>query len=213
MVYAGRKRAAELLQPVYEKRVQERKEGKKGMDAVAWLIAASRWGRKGMLELADEQLFLTMASIHSTSATVLSTIYDLLDRPHCIPEILEEITTVAKENKNGQWTKQSLFKLEKLDSFMKESQRVNPAGLGKSAPHADANISAMKAGETNIETYSHGPTLRRPSIHLQRRFPHPCQHPNLLPQLRAEPRRRRLRRSRNLRSLALCQDAESRRAR
>ena len=130
LAYASRKRAGELLRPVYEKRRADTAQGKKSMDVIQWLINASPNGKKNMVDLADDQLFLTLASIHTTSASILSTVYDLLDRPDSTAEILEEIRTVKAELQSDHWTKQALAKLEKLDSFMKESQRINPIGLG-----------------------------------------------------------------------------------
>lgn len=83
------------------------------------------------MKLSDDQLFLSVASIHSTSASTLSTLYDLLDRPECMDGILQEIRTIRAESKSSDWTKHDLDRLVKLDSFMKESQRYHPVGQGK----------------------------------------------------------------------------------
>ena len=188
LAYASRKRAGELLRPVYEKRRADAAQGKKSLDAIQWLISASPSGKKNMVDLADDQLFLTLAAIHTTSGSILSTVYDLLDRPDSIVEILEEIHTVKAELQSDHWTKQALVKLEKLDSFMKESQRVNPIGLG-----ALILSFPFESGYTlTHHSRSHCSALSRQILHLQGRFPHPRRHANLFHKLRAQPRRRHL---------------------
>lgn len=210
LAYAGRKRAGELLRPVYEKRRADAARGKKSLDAIQWLINASPNGKKNMVDLADDQLFLTLAAIHTTSASILSTVYDLLDRPDSIAEILEEIHTVKAELQSDHWTKQALVKLEKLDSFMKESQRVNPIGLG-----APISCFPFLTLESDIHSpnfsRSHCPALSRQILHLQGRFPYPRLHADLFHELRAQPRRRRPSRPGNLRSAPFPQNAQRKR--
>jgi cytochrome P450 len=79
--------------------------------------------------LADEQAFISVASIHTSMATLTHFLYDILAHPEYIPELVEEIKGSLKYD--GRWTKQNLTKLKKLDSFMKESQRLNPIGMGR----------------------------------------------------------------------------------
>ena len=126
---ANRKRAAEVIRPIYEKRMAGKGDGTGNCDGIQWLLAAAGARKKTLQELADEQLFLSIASIHSTTASTLSILHDLADHRKYYDQILEEIHTMQKEH-GSQWTKQSLAKLEKLDSFMKESQRVHPIGIG-----------------------------------------------------------------------------------
>jgi len=134
-VLADRRRAAELLAPVVKKRLASADTESGDPDAIQWFLAAAGNRAKDVQELADEQLFLGIASTHTTTASTLSILYDLLDHPDAVKEIMEEIQTLQAELKNGPWTKQALSRLEKLDSFMKESQRVNPIGLGKRPPN------------------------------------------------------------------------------
>lgn len=53
---------------------------------------------------------------------------DLAARPKYIEALREEIAANLPEN--TQITKQILTKLRKMDSFLKESQRMNPLNLG-----------------------------------------------------------------------------------
>ncbi|KAL9603744.1 MAG: hypothetical protein Q9179_002093 [Wetmoreana sp. 5 TL-2023] len=126
---ANRKRAAEVILPIYEKRMAAKGDGTGHGDGIQWLIAGAGSRKKSALELADEQLFLSIASIHSTSASTLSILHDLADHRKDYDGIVEEIQTVQKTY-GSTWTRQSLSKLELLDSFMKESQRVHPIALG-----------------------------------------------------------------------------------
>uniref|UniRef100_L7JH53 Ent-kaurene oxidase n=1 Tax=Pyricularia oryzae (strain P131) TaxID=1143193 RepID=L7JH53_PYRO1 len=128
-LYKIRKRCAQLLAPSY----QNRRAGMVGdekpfMDAIQWLMNKRTYKSKDLMKLSDDQLFLSVASIHSTSASTLSTLYDLLDRPECMDGILHEIRTIRAESKSSDWTKHDLDRLVKLDSFMKESQRYHPVG-------------------------------------------------------------------------------------
>lgn len=105
-------------------------DGTGNADGIQWLIASAGSRKQSPLELADAQLFLSIASIHSTSASILSILHDLADHRKEYTGILEEIRAVRKEY-GTRWTKQSLASLEKLDSFMKVSQRLHPIGLGE----------------------------------------------------------------------------------
>lgn len=126
--------AAELLAPVVKKRLASADTESGDPDAIQWSLAAAGNRVKDIQELADGQLFLSIASTHTTTASTLSILYDLLDHPDAVKEIMEEIQPLQAELGNGPWTRQALSRLEKLDSFMKESQRMNPIGLGKRPP-------------------------------------------------------------------------------
>lgn len=173
---ANRKRAAEVLSPILEKRLAGKGDGTGNSDGIQWLLAAAGARKKTALELADEQLFLSIASIHSTAASTMSFIHDLADHRKYYKEILEEIQQVQKEH-GRKWTKQSLAKLDKLDSFMKESQRVNPIGLGET-------FSQLDMFQSQMYTYlcrSHCNPSHRKTLHLQRRPSPPGKHSHFLP--------------------------------
>ncbi|KAK7419947.1 hypothetical protein QQZ08_010650 [Neonectria magnoliae] len=71
----------------------------------------------------QQQLLLAVASIHTTSSSVLHCLYDLAARPEYVSELRQEAKEVL-EACGGVFTKEGLGRLEKLDSFMKESQRL-----------------------------------------------------------------------------------------
>lgn len=81
-------------------------------------------------EMAGRQCILTLAAIHTTSSTVSNVLFDLCDNPEWIPVLREEVEQVTKEcgylgERDDIQAKQWLHKLEKMDSFVVESQRHN----------------------------------------------------------------------------------------
>ncbi|KEY71951.1 hypothetical protein S7711_07100 [Stachybotrys chartarum IBT 7711] len=129
-VYKFRQMARNLLRPVLEARIADAKAESEGepasyADAVRWLYDAYRSKSKTMSldTLAQDEFVIAVASIHSTAATAVSILYDLLDHPDSLAEIQDEIRQVSGQY--GEWTRKSLGQLRILDSFMKESQRMH----------------------------------------------------------------------------------------
>jgi cytochrome P450 len=83
-------------------------------------------------DIGEEQLLTSFAAIHTTSMTTSQAIYDLASHPQYIPELRAEIIEVSAEEPDGKLRKTSMPKLRKLDSFIKESQRMHPLGMGNS---------------------------------------------------------------------------------
>lgn len=135
-VWATRKNIPRLLSPIYAERLARRISSKDSAneqrnDALQWLLNAHKkqTGTDMTLEgMTNEQLFLAMVSIQTTSFTATNIVYDLLAYPEYIEELRTEIEQVWAQH--GQWTKKSLAQLTKLECFMKESQRINPISLG-----------------------------------------------------------------------------------
>jgi cytochrome P450 len=76
------------------------------------------------------QINLCVAAIQSMAATVTQCLMDLATHPEYAPELVEEIKTVIEKN-NGVVDKRVLTELWKLDSFIKETQRLNPPDLSE----------------------------------------------------------------------------------
>ena len=82
-------------------------------------------------EMAARQCAMTLASIHTTSLGASNVLFDLCSHPEWIPVLREEIEEVAKTygrigEKEGMTSSMWLSKLEKMDSLLVESQRINP---------------------------------------------------------------------------------------
>jgi cytochrome P450 len=86
--------------------------------------------------LAKNQLTLTFAAIHTTTMNTTNILYTLATTPEYIGPLREEIQRVLSEN-DGQLSTRALQQMEKLDSYMKEVNRVYTPGLSKSPcpPH------------------------------------------------------------------------------
>lgn len=56
-------------------------------------------------------------------------VFDLVAHPEYIDPLRNEVKRVRASDGN-EWTKAGIAKLVKMDSFMKESQRFRPPGLG-----------------------------------------------------------------------------------
>lgn len=54
--------------------------------------------------------------------------FDIAQQAEFIPGLREEITKAVEEE--GAWSKAAIDKMLKLDSFVKESQRVHPHRIG-----------------------------------------------------------------------------------
>lgn len=130
------KRTTEMkLAPlIAEKRDASAKEKKKseetvGGNVIEWFISQYR-DIPTVQELARDQLLVTFASIYNLSNALTYIIFDLAaTAPEDVEAMRQEILDVVGED--GIIDKNSLAKLKKLDSFVKESQRLAPPSLGK----------------------------------------------------------------------------------
>lgn len=88
-------------------------------DSLGWMQELSQ-GKK--IDLVSGQLGLTFAAIHTTSDLVTKCLYYLCAYPEYQDFLRNDIITVLRERG---WNKQSLYNMKLLDSFMKETQRLN----------------------------------------------------------------------------------------
>ncbi|KAI1819276.1 cytochrome P450 [Xylaria intraflava] len=82
-------------------------------------------------KMSTRQAILTLASTHTTPMAAANIVPDLCAHPECAPvlreetdEITADVRPISSTPKSG--SKQWLARLEKVDSFFIESQRVNP---------------------------------------------------------------------------------------
>ncbi|OAQ58687.1 cytochrome p450 [Pochonia chlamydosporia 170] len=127
-----RSRVAQMLKPIIESRLSQMQDPdfKKPADMIQWLIDNSNGNGHNLALQANEHIVVNIAAIHTTGGQLAHTLYDLARCPEYIPILQEEIDRVlAEEGGTGAMTKQTLFKLKKMDSFLKEVQRVNPPSM------------------------------------------------------------------------------------
>lgn len=129
----------DFLGPIIEKRRHmEREKGstyQKPDDFLQWMMDLAKNEHEAHPHnLAQRLLGITsMAVVHTSAMTLTHALYDLLVMPEWLAPLQEEIARVTPD-----WsaTKQAdLVALKAMDSFLKESQRFNPPGEGKSQPH------------------------------------------------------------------------------
>lgn len=76
------------------------------------------------------QMTLVAVGTVTTFSSIVQIIYDLAVHPEYI-SILREEVQCAERDENGYFTKDSLVAMKKMDSFIKESQRLKAADLSR----------------------------------------------------------------------------------
>ncbi|RDW87740.1 hypothetical protein BP5796_03434 [Coleophoma crateriformis] len=144
-LFKQRKRGAELLTPILEEIRKREARGEKMDEYEDQQGTFCRWLMKYMgneevtaMKLAENQMGVSFAAIHTTSMALAHVIFDLASHPEYIKPLREEIQQVIAEDGQeadstgfNKLKKASFTKLKKLDSFMKESQRLGPPGYSK----------------------------------------------------------------------------------
>lgn len=124
-----RKIAHKYLAPIYAELLAKQASGseeKPKEDVFSWMLghASPKPELRTPEKLADFQLMLSMAAIHTTTISVVTVMYELAARPEYIEGLREEMIAMIEED-GGVLKKSTLAKMMKLDSFIKESARTN----------------------------------------------------------------------------------------
>ncbi|KAL9616948.1 MAG: hypothetical protein Q9160_008218 [Pyrenula sp. 1 TL-2023] len=123
-----------ILGPEIERRRQAEAAGdpsyKKPVDLLQGMMDLAKSGSKQATapDLAHRQLVMSLAAVHTTAGQAANTLFDLCTHPEYFDVLREEIIQDVVHDPAG-WDKQSLNKLKKMDSFLKEAQRMNPPSL------------------------------------------------------------------------------------
>jgi cytochrome P450 len=108
------------------------KVAKENKNLVHWIIGNFKDpARVSIGQIGRIEYGLAFAAIHTTSSALTHVLFDLAAHPDYAEILREEIDAVVAEENHpqGRLLKTSISKLKKLDSFIKESQRVNPIQL------------------------------------------------------------------------------------
>lgn len=97
-----------------------------------WMIENAQGKEAEPHRLAARQLILTLASIHTTSMALAHALFDLCAHPEYFEPLREELLMVLEQP--GGLSKRNLEQLHKMESFLAESQRLNPPVLCKCIP-------------------------------------------------------------------------------
>lgn len=119
------------LIPEIEKRIRtwqtdgEKKEGggEKPEDVLQWMLEAAEGEEKDPVNLATRYVYAVIGSLFTVSAGLVDCMYDLTANPEYLEPLRQEVEQVLAED--GGWAKGTAAKLVMMDSFMKESQRLN----------------------------------------------------------------------------------------
>lgn len=121
----ARREAKALLVEAAKKKKEQPVEADKEDYLAEWVAAKNPSWSEDLAEQASLQLELSVVAIHTTSMALTHMLYDLAVHPEYIPMLRDETKTALAETR-GVFNKDCIAKMVKTDSFMKESQRLNP---------------------------------------------------------------------------------------
>lgn len=124
---------------------REGREVPRAEDMIGWMeemarergvVAAGGKGKKGKkgFDIADAQIMLSIAAIHTTAEAYTWVVADLIEHPEYAGPLREEVARVL--GPEGRWQKNSLYRMALHDSFIKESHRRHMVDARKSSPPA-----------------------------------------------------------------------------
>jgi cytochrome P450 len=123
----------EFLIPVIQaqQRIDSRRTTAKDTDGpqdlLRWVLSHSTHGKDAEPEqIVYKILFLIVAAMHNSAITAIHALYDLCAQPDSIAALRAE---VEAEISSGGWTMAAQLRLPKMESFLKESGRMNSAGI------------------------------------------------------------------------------------
>lgn len=114
--------ARDLLGPIVEKR---RLEGKPATDTISWMEEAASSTK---YDPSDAQLGLSFIATHTTIDTTTKALIHLANNPDVVQRLRTEIIDAVRKHS---FTRVGISQMHLLDSFLKESQRVDPMTLGE----------------------------------------------------------------------------------
>jgi hypothetical protein len=98
------------------------------LNLLTWMVdAALTPVEADPAKIAHRQILLGIGSIYTTKLALVNVCYDYCTYPQYLPELREEVEQCLLES--GTLDKATLDKMVKLESFMSESQRMNPPNL------------------------------------------------------------------------------------
>ncbi|KAF7351479.1 hypothetical protein MSAN_01580100 [Mycena sanguinolenta] len=91
-------------------------------DLISWLMQDAAPADKTVPALAHRVLIVNMAAIHTSTMALVNVLFDLTTYPSHIQPMREEVERVIMQEG---WTKAALNSMHLVDSFIRESQRLN----------------------------------------------------------------------------------------
>ncbi|KXN80597.1 Ent-kaurene oxidase, partial [Leucoagaricus sp. SymC.cos] len=107
----------------YERRELNSDEDERINDILSWFLeTSSKEYHRTIEDLTRRVVMLNTASLHASTTVLTQAIYDLILHPEYAKEMREDAERIIGEHG---WTKNTIHKLSKIDSFIKESHRTN----------------------------------------------------------------------------------------
>ena len=103
--------------------IRSRKRGDKNTDILQWLMDNYERDEFDLPFLTNQILFVAIASTRSTATSIVNALFDLIAFSEYQQPLRQEISQVL--TKCGGWSLSAVKEMRKLDSFIKESQRLN----------------------------------------------------------------------------------------
>ncbi|KAI0654307.1 cytochrome P450 [Cubamyces menziesii] len=121
------RRAIPILKPMMDERRRMMEEfgeewPDKPNDLIQWIMDEGLSRNYSDKDMVQRVLLVNFAAIHTSSNSITHAIYHLAERPEYLTSLREEIEPIVQEEG---WTKAAMARMWKLDSFMRESQRLN----------------------------------------------------------------------------------------
>lgn len=138
-VLAHRAEAKAFLEPTLAKHIEAKEKGvpvstADGEDPfVSWLMKYIAPRHRTVEGITRHQLSITWASIQTTAHALTQILFDLAARPEYQDILRQEIREVFLDRPSDDVAQTDLPRLAKIDSFMKESLRMNPPTIGTSS--------------------------------------------------------------------------------
>ncbi|KAJ7215153.1 cytochrome P450 [Mycena rebaudengoi] len=120
------RKAEKMLRPILEDRLNSMHDESRPNDLITWLLDAASEKEREIPSLVERILTVNFAAIHTSSISFLNALYDLAAHPENMAPLRSEVKRVVSE---GSWTKEALGNMHQIDSFLRESQRMNGLGL------------------------------------------------------------------------------------
>lgn len=129
-----RDNGARLLKPILEKRFSDMRspDFKPPADMIQFVIQHSGAKAEDAMFQSFVQMVTSLAAIHTTAMNITHIIYNLAIYPEYQGPLRRELQEVLRAD-NGILIKSNMTKLKKMDSFIKESQRMAPPNACSSA--------------------------------------------------------------------------------
>ncbi|KAL9611749.1 MAG: hypothetical protein Q9167_003635 [Letrouitia subvulpina] len=124
------RQAHQILGSYIQERLDALSEGKELKEtflepnALNWLVDIAEGSERNSQRLAHTEIALSFAGIHTMLLRQLHVIYDLTAHPEYMNDLHTEISSLTPS-----WNKASYAQLRRLDSFMRESQRLAPPSV------------------------------------------------------------------------------------